>query len=86
MYIHTCTHTYSYMYLAQSAGVVEYIDCTSAEGHPTNEGLGYGTKRYDREAPVVLELWGMQSALSMPLLSSSLWPRVVAPDRALSMG
>ena len=34
----------------------------------------------------MLELWGMLSALSLPLLPGSLWPGVVAPDRVLSMG
>ena len=34
----------------------------------------------------MLELWGMQSTPSLPSLPGPLWPRVVAPDRALSMG
>ena len=29
--------------------------------------------------------WGMQSTPSLPLLPGSLWPGMVAPDRALSM-
>ena len=33
----------------------------------------------------MLELWGMQSALSLPSLPGSLWPRVVATDRVLSI-
>ena len=34
----------------------------------------------------MLELWGMQSTLSLPSLLGPLWPGVVAPDRAaLSM-
>ena len=48
---------------------------------PCNKGPVYDTKQYDGEAPVMLELWGMQSTPSLP----SLWPRVVAPDRVLSM-
>ena len=36
--------------------------------------------------PAVLELWGMRSTPSLPLLPGPLWPGVVAPDRALSMG
>ena len=36
--------------------------------------------------PVMLELWGMQSTPSLPLLPGLLWPGMVAPDRALSMG
>ena len=37
-----------------------------------NESLGYDIKQSDDEAPVMLELWGMQSTLSMPLLPSPL--------------
>ena len=29
----------------------------------------------------MLELWGMQSTLSLPSLSGALWLGVVAPDR-----
>ena len=36
--------------------------------------------------PVMRELWGMQSTPSLPLLPGPLWPGMVAPDRALSMG
>ncbi len=34
----------------------------------------------------MLELWGMQSAPSLPLHPGPLWPKVVAPDRVLYMG
>ena len=34
----------------------------------------------------MLELWGMRSTALLPLLPGPLWPGVVAPDRALSMG
>ena len=34
----------------------------------------------------MLELWGMLSAPSLPLLPGPLWPGVVAPDMILSMG
>ena len=34
----------------------------------------------------MLELWGMQSTPSLPLLPGPLLPRMVAPDRVLSMG
>ena len=34
----------------------------------------------------MLELWGMQSTLSLPSLPGPLWSGVVAPDRVLSMG
>ncbi len=38
------------------------------------------------EVPVILELWGMWSAPSLPSLQDPLWPGVLAPDRVLSMG
>ena len=43
-------------------------------------------KQPDGAAPVMLELWGMRNTLSLPSLSGSLWPWVVAPYRVLSMG
>ena len=64
--------------LAQSA--VEYTDPTP------NECPGYDTKQSDGKVPAVLELWGMRSTPSLPSLPGPLWPGVVAPDRALSMG
>ena len=33
----------------------------------------------------MLELWGMRSTSSLPLLPGPLWSRLVAPDRVLSM-
>ena len=47
---------------------------------------GYGTKQSDGKAQVMLELWGMQSSLSLPSLSFPLRPGVLAPDKVLSMG
>ena len=46
----------------------------------------YDTKQSDGEVPVMLQLWEMQNTSSLPSLPSSLWPEVVAPDQALSMG
>ena len=43
-------------------------------------------KQSDGGVPVMLELRGMRSTSSLPSLSSSLWPGVVAHDRILSMG
>ena len=40
---------------------------------PTNECPGYDTKQSDSEVPVMLELWGMQSTPSLPLLPGPLW-------------
>ena len=74
---------------AQLAGAEEYTDCISAEGvrHlPYNKYSGYDTKQSDSKALVMLELWGMWITPSLSLLPSSLWPRVVAPDRVLSLG
>ena len=70
--------------IAQSAGAIEYTDCTSAERYPPpNERPRYDTKQSDGEVPVMLGLWGMRSTLSLPLLPGPLWPSVVAPDRVL---
>ena len=70
--------------IAQSAGAVEYTDCTSAEG-VRNQCPEYDTKQSDGEVPVMLGPWGIRSTPSLPLLPGPLWPSVVAPDRALSM-
>ena len=73
--------------IAQSAGALEYTDCTSAEGQDrSNDGPWYDTQQSNGEIPVMLELWGMQSTPSLPLVPGPLWPGTVAPDRALSMG
>ena len=65
--------------LAQSAGSVEYTDCFS------NEYPGYDTKESDGEVPVMLEIWGMRSTSSLPLLPDLLWPRMAETDNVLSM-
>ena len=67
--------------MAQLAWAVEYIDCISFNAWP-----GYDTKQSDGEAPVMLELWGIRSTPLLPLFPGSLRPRVVAPDKVLSMG
>ena len=55
---------------------------------PTNQMsvLGYDIKPSDDEAPVMQELWGRQSAFSMPSLPDPLWSGEVGPDRVLYMG
>ena len=59
-------------------------------GHPqhthTNKCSGYDTKQSDGEVPLMQEFWEMQSTLSWPSLPGALCSRMVAPDRALSMG
>ena len=56
--------------------------CRGLRPPPPKECLRYDTKQSDSEAPVMLELQGMQSTPSLPLLPGTLWPGVVAPDRA----
>ena len=53
-----------------------YTDCT--------ECSGYDIKQSDGEVLVMLELWGMRSTPSLPLLPGTLWPEMVAHYRALS--
>ena len=53
---------------------------------PPNECLGYDSKQSNGEVPGMLGLRGMRNTPSMPLLPGPLWPGVVAPDRALSIG
>ena len=62
-------------------------------GHDTKQSdgevpvcSGHDTKQSDGEVPVKLKLWGMQYTLSLPSLPCPLWLRVVATDKALSMG
>ena len=47
---------------------------------------GYDTKKPQGEAPVMQELWGIESTPLLPSLSVPLWTRLVAPDRVLSVG
>ena len=51
---------------------------------PPTSVPGYDTKLPVGETPV-LELWGMWSIPSLPLLQGPLWPGVVVPDSILSM-
>ena len=50
-----------------------------------NESPGYDIKQSDSEIPVMLELWWIQSTPSLPSLPGPHLPRVVGPDRVLSM-
>ena len=54
--------------------------------HPLDECPVYDKKLFDGEVPVMLELWGIQSTLTLPSLPAPVWPGVVAPERILSMG
>ena len=72
--------------IAQLAGAVEYTDCIFAEGlRRTSPRPRYYTKQSDGQAPVMLKLCGMRSTPSLPSLTGPFWPRVVTPDRVLSM-
>ena len=73
--------------LAQSAGCgcrIHRLHLWRGLTTPTNKWIGYNTKLFDREAPA-LELWITWSKPSFPSLTDPLCPRVVAPDRVLSM-
>ena len=54
--------------------------------HTHNECHRYGIKQSDGKALVRLELWGIWSTPSLPMLPGPLWPGVVASDRVLSVG
>ena len=68
------------------AGAVEYTDAPLQRDKTPHECPGYDTKQSHGEVPLMLGLWGMRSTTSLPLLPGPLWPGVVGPDRALSMG
>ena len=46
----------------------------------------YDTKQSEGEVPIMLGFWGMRSTPSLPSLPGPLCPRMVALDRALSLG
>ena len=58
------------LFLAQSVGVCNTLTASLQSGKmpPTHKCPGYDTKQSDGEAPVMLELWGMQSTHSLPSL------------------
>ena len=53
---------------AQLAGDTEYTDCISTEELDPSEYPDFDIKKSNSEAPVILELYGMQSTHSLPLL------------------
>ena len=58
---------------SHSAEAVEYTNCISAEEQDSpNECPGYDIKPSDGEAPA-LDIWGMWSTPSLPLLPGPLW-------------
>ena len=73
--------------VALSAGSVECTDSFSLKGHDSpNECQRYDSKQSDGEAPVMLEVWGIQSTPLLPSFSGLLRLGVVASDRAPFMG
>ena len=70
---------------AQLAGAVEYTNCFSAESKNPLMSVLIDIKQSNSEARVMLELWGMWSIPSLPLLPGPLWLGVVTPDRVLSV-
>ena len=86
---HTHTHTHTHTHLPSWLGLQNTLTAflqRSKNPPPTNKCLGYDPKQFNGKVPVMLELWGMQSMPSLPLLLGPLWPGVVAPDRVLSLG
>ena len=72
---------------AQSAMVVEYTDCTTAEGlDPMNKFPWYNSKQSDGEARVMLEHWGIRRTHLLPSLLGLLMPGVVVTDRVQTIG
>ena len=74
---------YTYIYVkALSLTFPVGCDCRLHRLHlcsgvkPLNVCPGYDTKQSDGEVPVMLELWGMRSTPSLPLLLCLLWPKM----------
>ena len=64
---------------------LEYTDSISFRGvRPKEVSWVWCSTTSGGKAPVV-EFWGVLSTLSLPLLSGSLWPRVVVPVGVPSM-
>ena len=60
--------------VANLAGAAEYTEKISAEGKNfPNKFPEYDTKKSDGKVPVLLELWGMWSTPSGPLLPGPLY-------------
>ena len=67
--------------LIYSTSIPSHFSCTGSWGcRMYHQLLCKGVR------PVMLELWGIRSTLSLQSIPGSLWPRVVASDRVLSMG
>ena len=89
LHMHTDILALTYIYIWPSWLGLKNTPTASlqrSKTHTPNECPGYDTKQSDGEVPAMLELWGMRRTPSLPSLPGPLWPGVVAPDRALSMG
>ena len=60
--------------------------CRGVRPPTSNKCPAYDTKQSNDEVSVMVELLGMWSTPSLPMLPGPLWPGVVAPDRVLSIG
>ena len=63
---------------------IQWLNLYRGKWPHLNECPDYDIKSSDGMA-LTLEIWGMWSTSSLPLLPGPLWLRVVAPDRVLSM-
>ena len=81
---HTHTHIYIYIYIYIYIRYVPTVHCRTVRSQKQESSVWLKTAS-DGEAPVILELWGMQSTPSLSLLPRPLSLYVVAPDWVLSM-
>ena len=80
-------HLNTYCPVTWGCRIHQLLLCKGVRPHHHQQQVSwiYDTKQSDVEVLVMLVLWWMQGILSLPLLPGSLWPRLVAPDRVLSM-
>ena len=83
LYVYNWVHQ-KYFLWVHSAWAWECTDCFSAAS--PNECPLNDTKQSDGEAPVMLELWRIQTTPLLPSHPGPLWTGVVEPDRVLPMG
>ena len=59
---------------------------TEVGSEPPQQVSGYDIKQSDGDVPVMLELLRMLSTPSLPSIRGPLWPRILEPEKVLSMG
>ena len=69
-----------------SLGIINALQSKATDSKNPKKTSVQDTKQSDDKAPVMLELWGMQSISSLSSTLGPLWPRLIAPDRVQSMG